>query len=302
VLLNNSEDTAPEGDEFSVWDIGRVIVAGRVWVIAITVLATMAGASWAFLSPTIYRSTIVLAPVTVEPPTGGLSSAIGQLGGLASLAGISVDPRDSRIEEALAVLRSREVIERFISDHNLLRILFPRKWDTQGERWSVPEAKVPTPWKGYKYFTDKVLNVDRDRKTGLIVVSIDWTSRADAAAWANELIARVNEEMRLRALAAAVASTRYLENEREETQLVETREAINRLIESEINKKMMASVTKEYVFRVVDRALPADVDDRLKPKRLMLMVVGVVGGLLLGSIVVLFRFSLRGAQINKRPL
>jgi len=123
----------------------------------------------------------------------------------------------------------------------------------------------------------------------------------DAAAWANELIERVNEEMRLRALAAAVASTRYLEKEREETQLVETREAINRLMESEINRKMMASVTKEYVFRVVDRALPADVDDRLKPKRLMLVVVGVVGGLLLGSIVVLFRFSLRGAPSSMPP-
>jgi uncharacterized protein involved in exopolysaccharide biosynthesis len=295
VSLNHSEDPLPEGGEFSVWDIGRVIFAGRFWVIAITVLATIACASWAFLSPTIYRSSMVLAPVTVEPPTAGLSSAIGQLGGLASLAGINIDSRDARIEESLAVLRSREVIEKFISDHDLLRILFPKKWDTQGQRWSVPEANVPTPWKGYEYFTEKVLSVDRDRKTGLIIVSIDWTSRADAAAWANEIIARVNEEMRLRALTAAVASTRYLENERQETQLVGTQEVINRLIESEINKKMMASVTKEYVFRVVDRALPADVDDRLKPKRLMLMAVGVIGGLLLGSIVVLFRFSLRGA-------
>ena len=301
VFVNNSEDPVSERDELSVWDIGRVILAGRSWVIAVTMLSTIACASWAYLSPTIYRSATLLAPVSVERSTGGLSSALGQLGGLASLAGINVDSRDSRIDEALAVLSSREFIERFISDHNLLRILFPKKWDMHNERWSVPVAKVPTPWKGYKYFTEKVLNVDRDKKSGLITVSIDWESRLDAAAWANELIERVNEEMRLRALAAAVASTRYLEKEREETQLVETREAINRLMESEINRKMMASVTKEYVFRVVDRALPADVDDRLKPKRLMLVVVGVVGGLLLGSIVVLFRFSLRGAPSSMPP-
>ena len=143
---------------------------------------------------------------------------------------------------------------------------------------------------------EKVLNVDRDRKSGLITVSIAWRSRPAAAAWANEIVERVNEEMRLRALAAAAASTRYLEKEREETQLVETREAINRLIESEIRQKMLASVTKEYVFRVVDRALPADLDDRLRPKRLMLLIVGLFGGLILGSIAVVLGFALRGTN------
>jgi len=292
--VNNSTATVSEQDELSLFDIGRVILAGRYWVIAITILTTIACASWAFLSPTVYRSSTVLAPAS-EDRSMGMSSALGQFGGLASLAGINIDSRDSRIEESLAVLQSREFIEKFISDHNLLPIFFAEKWDARNERWSVPESKVPTPWKGYRYFVEKVLNVDRDRKSGLITVSIAWRSRPAAAAWANEIVERANAEMRVRALNAAVASTQYLEKEREETQLVGTREAINRLIESQIEKKMLASVTKEYAFRVIDRALPADVDDIWKPKRVLLLILGIVGGLIFGIIFVLSRFGFRVA-------
>jgi uncharacterized protein involved in exopolysaccharide biosynthesis len=289
-----------EHDELSLLDIWRVIVAGRYWVVAITMLATIACASWAYLSTTIYRSSTVLVPANVDRSMGGGSSALGQFGGLASLAGINIDTRDSQIEEALAVLQSREFIEKFISDHNLLPILFPKKWDARNKQWSVSEAKVPTPWKGYRYFVERVLSIDRDRKSGLITVSVDWRSRPEAAAWANEIVERANTEMRVRALAAAAASTQYLEKEREQTQLVETRAAINHLIESEIRKQTMASVTKEYAFRVVDRALPADVDDIWKPKRVLLLILGVIGGLIFGIIVVLSRFGFHG-PLSGRP-
>jgi len=259
-------------------------------------VTTLAFSLWAFLSTPIYRSSAVLAPASADYSRGGLSSSLGQLGGLASLAGISIDTRDSRIEEALAVLRSREFIEKFISDRNLLPILFPKKWDANGERWTVPEAKAPTPWKGYKYFLGRVLNIDRDKKSGLITVSIDWKDRDRAAAWTNEIVERANTEMRVRALDEAVASVRYLEDEREKTQFVDTRTAINHLIESQVDKKMLATVTKEYVFRVIDRALPADAADIFWPKKLLLIILGISSGMIVGSIFVLLRLGSQRAR------
>jgi uncharacterized protein involved in exopolysaccharide biosynthesis len=296
--MDNSVTTVSGRDNLSLRNVGNVLFAGRFWVIGFTIVTTLACSLFAFLSTPIYRSSAVLAPVEANQSKGGLSSVLGQFGGLASLAGINIDTRDSRIEEVLAVLRSREFIGKFISDHNLLPILFPEKWDPHSERWAVSEAKVPTPWRGYKYFREKVLNIERDKKSGLITVSIDWKDRDKAAAWTNEIVERANTEMRVRALDEAVAATRYLEKEREQTQLVETRAAINHLIESEIDKKMLATVTKEYVFRVVDRALPADVTDILKPKKLLLVILGVVSGMIAGSIVVLLRFGSYRARLG----
>jgi uncharacterized protein involved in exopolysaccharide biosynthesis len=291
-MINAGFETV-EGDGLSLREVARILSAGRRWIISFTIVTTVACSLWALLSTSIYRSSVMLVPVSPDRAAEGIASALGQLGGLASLAGINIAPRDSKLEEALAVLQSREFIERFISDHKLLPAFFPSKWDSRTQSWAVAEWRRPTLWKGYKYFIKEVLVIDRDKKTGLVMVSIDWKNRADGADWANEMIERVNAEMRERSLQAATLSTQYLEKEREETQLVETRAAINRLIESEIRQKMLATVTKEYVFRVVDRALPADIDDILRPKRWLLILLGVIGGAVVAGIIEIIRFDLR---------
>jgi uncharacterized protein involved in exopolysaccharide biosynthesis len=296
--VNNSSISMPQSGELSLRDVVRVMYAGRGWLISLTIVSTLACSAWALLSTSIYRSSAVLAPVNPDRSVEGLSSALGQIGGLAAVAGINVEPRDARTEEALAVLKSRQFIEQVISDHKLLPKLFPRKWDSRTQNWNVSASQIPTPWKAYKYFTERVLNIDRDKKTGLVTVNIDWKNRAEGAEWANEIVERVNDEMRVRALNAAVLSTQYLEREREAAPFVETRNAINNLIEAEIKQKMLASVTKEYAFRVVDRALPADADDILRPKRVLLVLSGLFGGALVGSLAVLVRFGYRRLSIR----
>jgi len=143
------------------------------------------------------------------------------------------------------------------------------------------------------------LSIDRDKKTGLVTINVDWKDPAEGADWANEIVGRVNDEMRVRALNAAVLSTQYLEKEREAEPFLETRNAINHLIEAEIQRKMFASVTKEFAFKVVDRALAADPDDILRPKRVLLVLLGLFGGALVGSIAVLVRFAYRGSHIGE---
>ena len=69
---------------------------------------------------------------------------------------------------------------------------------------------------------------------------------------------------------------------------METRSAINRLIETQINRRMMANVTEQFAFRVVDRAVPADLSDRVRPRRtVMVLVGGSLGGLIAGVLVLL---------------
>jgi uncharacterized protein involved in exopolysaccharide biosynthesis len=63
-----------------------------------------------------------------------------------------------------------------------------------------------------------------------------------------------------------------LEKELAATPLVETRLAIGRLWESQVNQRMVANVTKEYALRVVDRALPPDEEEPIRPRRLFLAV------------------------------
>jgi len=164
---------------------------------------------------------------------------------------------------------------------------FPRRTNVVTRWWATVRGHNPTPAKGCKFFTDNVLSISRDKRTDLISVMVDWRDRHEAASWATELVARVNAEMRSRAIATASQYTAFLEKEWASTQLVETREAIGQLIESEIRQRMIATVTTEYAFRTVDAAMPADPDDIYSPNRPLVLIGSVFGGLFLGCAFVL---------------
>jgi uncharacterized protein involved in exopolysaccharide biosynthesis len=164
---------------------------------------------------------------------------------------------------------------------------FPSKWDETAQSWKGPQEDWPTSAKAFKYFDKKIRTIKQDKKTGLVILQIDWKNPQEAAAWANELVRRLNSEMRQRAIMKSKASLEFLEKELASTVLLGTRDAINRLIEAEIRQRMLANVTHEYVFRIVDSALPPDLDDPVKPNKLLLLVGGPFLGFGLGIVGVI---------------
>jgi uncharacterized protein involved in exopolysaccharide biosynthesis len=60
---------------------------------------------------------------------------------------------------------------------------------------------------------------------------------------------------------------------------------INRLMEAEINRRMLANVTQEYAFRIVDRALVPDKADIVRPRKTVLLIGGPVLGLVVGILL-----------------
>jgi uncharacterized protein involved in exopolysaccharide biosynthesis len=276
-----------ERDDTRELDLGRMFSLLKRrwgWVIASVVLCTGAFTTAAFLLPPTYRASVVLASANTDRSGlgGGLGSALGQISGLAAIAGINVGGAGTETDEALAVLKSREFTESFIKDRDLMTELYAQKWNPVTRQWKVPDAERPTPAKAYKLFDSKVRTVIQDKKTGLVTLQVDWKDRQMAADWANDLVQRLNAEMRSRAIKRSEGSVEYLEKELATTPTVATREAINRLIEAQVKQRMFANVNQEYVFRVVDKALPPDSDDHESPKKLNLMIEGLLLGLVIG--------------------
>lgn len=266
-----------------------MVLERRWWVICSVVFFTGICAALAFLSTPVYRASAVLVPATDRVGmTQGLGSALGQLGGLASLAGIGGASGSAETDEALAVLRSREFTERFIDEWKLMPRLYEEQWNAVTGTWKVEPEQQPTPGKAYKKF-DRLRTVLDDKKTSAITLRIDWTDREEAAKWVNELVRRLNEVMRARAIARADASVGFLENELTGTSVVATRDAINRLIEAQIKERMLANVTQEYSFRFVDRAVAADKDDPVSPRKVLLLAAGMFFGFLVGVVLALVR-------------
>jgi uncharacterized protein involved in exopolysaccharide biosynthesis len=240
----------------------------------------------------------MLAPAIGERNDLGasLTSALGALGGLASVAGVTLGNANAETEEAIAVLQSRHFTEAFIEEMQLMPRIFADQWDAEKKQWRVPDDAKPTPSKTYRRFHRGIRSVLRDAKSGLVTMHIDWIDRHEAADWANMLVARLNAEMRGRAIENANASLGFLQKELEATAAIETREAINRLIEAQVRQRMLANVTSEYAFRVVDPALPPDRDDPIRPRKGLMVASGLALGWLVGVAFVLVRRRPRASK------
>jgi uncharacterized protein involved in exopolysaccharide biosynthesis len=258
----------------------------RKWMVASSVVVFTAAFTIAALTMTpIYRASVVLVDASTENVSGDLSSALSQLGGLASIVGLTTSGNGTDIEEALAVLRSRRLVSSFIEENGLMPILYPKLWDASSGKWRS-DVKPPTAEKAHRLFSRMVTQI-RDRESGLVTVQVDWKDGTAAAAWANALVARVNDEMRARAISQADAMVDYLEAELTTTSVVETRQAINSLVEAQVKQRMLASVTREYSFRVLDPAVAPDIDSPVRPRRRLMVAVGAGIGLFAGVVAAL---------------
>jgi uncharacterized protein involved in exopolysaccharide biosynthesis len=136
-----------------------------------------------------------------------------------------------------------------------------------------------------KKFHEDVLRVSQDRQTKIVTLRVDWTDPEMAAQWAGELVRRVNERMRERALRRAEGNLKYLEAELARTNVVALQQSIGRIVENEMQTVMLARGNEDFAFRVLDG--PIAPKDPVRPKRLFVVVLGTLIGALVGIVGVL---------------
>jgi len=267
-------------------ELGRTAWRGRWRIVAVTAVFVAAGAAYAVLATPWFRAETLLMPAE-EQRTGGL---LTELGGLAGLAGVSVGVSDSA--EPIAVLQSQGFTKQFIEEESLIEVLLKDEWDAEAGRWKEADPAAQPDWRdAVKYFDEEVRTVSEDARTGLITLGIRWTDPVVAADWANKLVKRLNDRMREQALLEADANLKYLQTQLETTSVVSVQQAVGRLLESEMQKAMLARGKQEFALRIIDRAEAPR--EPFKPRRLIVVLLSAVAGGLLSVLYVLVRQAVR---------
>jgi uncharacterized protein involved in exopolysaccharide biosynthesis len=289
VYLLAREDLGPARPEpISIVDVWNIIWRGRWIVVATTAIVAVLSVIYALTATEWYRVEMVLAP-EAQNSNRALAGALGGLGALGELAGLGMNNKGS--VEAIAVLESDDFTRDFVRDQNLLPILFAKKWDAAAGKWNSDDPKSwPDLEDGVELIDKGLRRIQEDRKTGLVKLTLDWTDRDLAAKWANLMVERLNERMRQRALTEADANVTYLRGVLQSEGTVALQQSIGRLLESELQKLMLARGKREFSFQIIDRAEPPKW--RQRPKRTQIVLVATVFGGMLGVLIVLFRTSL----------
>jgi uncharacterized protein involved in exopolysaccharide biosynthesis len=283
----------------TVREIFRAI-ARYWWIPCATVVLFCAGAVVLILAtPKVYRAEALVK--ASRPMSAGASSVLAQMGGgLASLVGLG-DSTDDLTSEALAVMKSRKFVVRFIEQNRLMPLLFSKSWDPATKDWIAGLKRKPTQLDGYYYFINRVFDAFKDRKTGFVKVQIDWTDREVAALWVNQMIALLNDEMRTKAMQETNETIAYLDVEHEKTESVAVRAAIFSMMESQLKAQTMAAVRKQYAFEILDPAVAPDEKTVLRPRPLLYLAVAGTLGILFGILGAVIAYSRRDAATRSMP-
>lgn len=297
--------TVAEYDEIDLRELFSVLWAGKKLIIGVTAVFALVSVLYALQLPNQYQASTVLAPANQE--TGGMAGALGKLGGLASMAGISLGDGDSsEAQIAQEVMRSRSFIEAFIKTNGLaVEIMAAKGWDAETDQLLIdndqydlesaqwvrlpPKGKTaqPSGWELYKAFSQRY-SVAEDKKTGLVTVSVEYYSPLLAKNWAKKLVNAINVHMQSRKLQQVNRNIQYLEAQIAKTAIADMREVFYTIIEEQIKSKMLAEASPEYVFETVSPAMVPE--EKSTPKRALICILGTMLGGMLSILWVLMRY------------
>lgn len=320
-----SENTSKE---LSIRDLIEALYRHRLVVLWCTVGTLLVGLLYAIFATPLYTASVTMVPVNEEKP-GGLGNLAGQLGSIASLAGINIPGGGSNAVEYVAILKSRQVGESFIREYNLKRHLFPEKWDEGRGTWKSAEAgskpsllarmrrqvsaimarlsgdqgwkgrpaeAEPSTWLAYALFNEDIRLVQEDPETGLITVLFRFSDPELAAKWANAYVDMVNHEIRNKTIAEASRALSYLKAQAEETSVMGVRDTIFALVKNQLERIALANAREDYAFKIIDRAVVPET--RSHPRRGLIVILSAALGCMLGVLVAFGReaWSRHGAS------
>lgn len=293
------------GDEIDLGQLWAAIWQGKWWIIGVSLLAAVMAVMVSLQIPNVYRAKVVVAP-SEEAQGGGLGAMAGQLGGLASLAGINLN--SGKVDKAgysQEVLKSRAFIVSFINRHKLLAELMavdkwnrekntlefnPEIYDSKNKVWvrdvKPPQQPQPSDWEAFEAFQN-IFSVSQDKQSGMVTITVDHYSPEIAAKWASLLVADINDVMRERDVSEARRSIEYLREHLQKTSIAEVQTIFYQLIEQQAKTIMLAEVRPEYVFKTVDPAVAPEKKE--KPKRALIVALATVLGGMFATLFVLVR-------------
>ncbi|MBT4928744.1 MAG: LPS O-antigen length regulator [Cellvibrionales bacterium] len=304
-MSNQNQIATAYDDEIDLKELFSILWAAKKLIIAITGVFALVSVIYALSIPNQFKASALLAPA--QQQSGGLSGALGDLGGLAALAGVNIGGGDGgEAQIAQEIIRSWGFLAKFVEENDLAVEVFAADgwskeknqlsidndlYDIEEKRWvrNPPSGKTanPTSWELYEEFLEKV-SISADKKTGLISLSVEYFSPYMAQQWVEQLVVSINQHMQQRKLQMVNTNIEYLEAQIQKTSIAGMREVFYTIIEEQVKSKMLAEASPEYVFVTVSPAMVPE--EKSQPKRALICILGLLLGVMLSVAFVLVRY------------
>lgn len=292
--LNNIHVTK---DEIDISILFGLIWHSKINILTVMFITTLLFFVYSLSLPNVYQSEALLAPLESSDDINGLAS---QFGGLASLAGVNLNSASGRTNLGLELLKSRTFFKELSNELDLKFYLYaiagfnekdraitidPNKYDDVSKTWLKQKQYIlfgesktlePSLLKVYDMYKNS-LSVEQMTDTGYISLSFRHLSPKFAKDLIISIVSQINNRIRTDDIAQADLAIEYLSKQLLETQNASLREGLYALIQKQTETKMLANVTPEYVFKIIDP--PVEPEEKVSPRRLLWSLFGTFIGL-----------------------
>ncbi|KJR41125.1 lipopolysaccharide biosynthesis protein [Candidatus Magnetoovum chiemensis] len=302
-----------------------LLLKRRSCLIFVLVLATAAVSSlWSLTLERKYRAMTTITPVQESrSPASMASSLLGNLAGSFLSSGGDVD-------ELTAVLNSDILAKTVIEQYSLMPVLFYKQWDKKTNQWRKPKIGIvgntmnaisevlgslttkvksllgqnndsdlankkaqssaqPTINDALRAFKS-IYKVSVEGRN-IIALSVEYNDPEKAADILNSIIVVLGQRITEETKKAAMINKKYLEEQLITTSDPILKNKIYNLIAQQIEMSMMAEVTENSAYKVIDP--PMAPDQPIYPHRKKIVLTSVMTCLFLSSMIVLIKEAFR---------
>ncbi len=264
-----------------------------------------------------FMKDIYLSEALIMSSNSSSSSPFERYAPLASLGGIELPSSSSqtRLEEAIATLKSKEFIINFVNDYDLDKLLFASKsWDKKKNKIILDEGIYdvsssnwisnfsgingrPSDLELYEAFQTN-FQVYEDLETKFYTLSFRSLSPKTSKEVLENIIFKVNENLKNKDIKSAKNSITYLKSQLNKTTSTDLKNIFYRMIADQTKTIMIAQGKEDYIFKVIDP--PYLPENRSSPKRRLILFTTFLISFAMSIIFFLFLNLLNKELIIKK--
>ena len=292
-------------DEIDLRELFSVLWRGKYFVIIFTMISLAAGSLYLRNVSSKYEVSILLAPVQEEQTTPNF----GNLGGLASLAGISL-PTGSASDFAKyeIMLKTQEISTLVFKEQNLIQALFSNEWDENQQIFREPKQNKKTLIKNYvkelltgrppkEYtgpsparvteFIDKKIRISLDKKTQYLNLSAENSNPELLTKLLVSMIKNTDELFKKKFIKQANDAVQFYQIKISKARSQEHREILATLIAKEERKLLLATRDGPFVAEILTG--PNTSLNPTSPKANLILALSILLGGFLSCATLLIR-------------
>ena len=271
-----------------LWVLGAMLLGGSLALVYLNIATPK------------YSATL---RVSAASSGGGLGGALGQLGGIAAMAGLDLGKGSGSaatpFDLYLDKLRSHANAEELARDPAVMRHIFFREWNETERRWQEPDSLVhnldkvvqniagqprppyqpPDADELTEYLADKLgVTAAKPKDPPLTTIVFEDRDPAFAAMLLNRVHSFADDAVRALALRRATENSRFLTGRLSITQNVDQQRSLSEILLDQERQIMMASSSVSFAATPSQPAVTSP--EPVRPK----VPTTIIAGLLLGAL------------------